>query len=72
MQQYFLCIGWSIKSAKVKDFVAEAKEQADRIMQNANLEAESLKKEKWLRVRTRFTNCGKSPTKKSVPKKKTQ
>jgi ribonuclease Y len=44
----FFVIGWSIKSAKVKDFVAEAKEQADRIMQNANLEAESLKKEKMV------------------------
>ncbi len=39
-------IGWRIKSTQIEDYVAEAKDQAERILKNASLEGENLKKEK--------------------------
>ena len=39
-------IGWKFKSERLKDFIAEAQAQAQKIIENAELEGETLKKEK--------------------------
>jgi ribonuclease Y len=41
-------LGWTIKKARIRDFVAEAKLDAERILENARLEGENLKKEKLI------------------------
>ena len=39
-------LGWKFKSERLKDYIAEAQAQAQKIIENAELEGETLKKEK--------------------------
>lgn len=39
-------LGWKLKNNRIKDYVSEARQQAEKILENANSEGETLKKEK--------------------------
>ena len=39
-------LGWKFKSERLKDFIAEAQSQAQKIIENAEFEGNTLKKEK--------------------------